>query len=73
MNHCPVVAITAGEPAGIGPDIVVDLASKQQSQQKSKAQLVLIADPELILARAETRGMQIQLPEDWFYVYGFKI
>ena len=53
---CPRIAITPGEPAGIGPDIV--LAAAQQSWQ---AELVAIADPELLSARAEQLGIPITL------------
>ncbi|RLA51578.1 MAG: 4-hydroxythreonine-4-phosphate dehydrogenase PdxA, partial [Gammaproteobacteria bacterium] len=38
----PRIAITPGEPAGIGPDIVL-MAARQQWD----AELVVIADPEL--------------------------
>ena len=47
------IALTAGEPAGIGPDLLVRLA-----QQPHAAQLIAIADPELLRARAA----QLQLP-----------
>lgn len=47
------LAITPGEPAGIGPDLVVQIA-----QQAHDVELVLIADPEVIKARAE----QLKLP-----------
>ena len=47
------IAITPGEPSGIGPDLTIQLAQQQHS-----AELVAIADPELLLARAR----QLQLP-----------
>ncbi|MGK0441715.1 MAG: 4-hydroxythreonine-4-phosphate dehydrogenase [Pseudohongiellaceae bacterium] len=47
------IAITAGEPAGIGPDLCIQLA-----QQSFIDELVVIADPELLSARAK----QLQLP-----------
>lgn len=49
----PRILITPGEPAGIGPDIVVQIA-----QQSWPAEIVVIADPELLQARAQ----QLQLP-----------
>lgn len=52
----PRVAITAGEPAGIGPDIVLAAA-----QQDWGAQLVVIADPDLLRERAALLGLAIQL------------
>lgn len=49
----PRIAITAGEPAGIGPDVLIQLA-----QQPCPARLIAIADPELLLERAQ----QLRLP-----------
>lgn len=53
MSTSPVVALTPGEPAGIGPDLCIQLA-----QRPPRATCVLIADPTLLLARAE----QLRLP-----------
>jgi 4-hydroxythreonine-4-phosphate dehydrogenase len=47
------IAITAGEPAGIGPDLCVQLA-----QRRWQIPLVVIADADLLRQRAE----QLQLP-----------
>ncbi len=47
------IAITAGEPAGIGPDLVIQLA-----QQTLPWPLVIIADPDLLA----TRAAQLELP-----------
>ncbi|WP_101758211.1 4-hydroxythreonine-4-phosphate dehydrogenase PdxA [Oceanicoccus sp. KOV_DT_Chl] len=47
------IAITPGEPAGIGPDLLIQLA-----QQAQAVELVVIADPALLLSRAE----QLKLP-----------
>ncbi len=47
------LALTPGEPAGIGPDLCIQVA-----QQVHQHQLIAIADPELLLQRAE----QLQLP-----------
>lgn len=44
----PRIAITSGEPAGIGPDICVMLA-----QQKINADITLIGDLNVLLARAK--------------------
>jgi len=49
----PRIAITAGEPAGIGPDLCVMLA-----QQAINAEIVVIADREVLSERAQ----QIALP-----------
>ena len=52
----PRLAITAGEPAGIGPDICLMIAQKPQS-----AQLVVIADPEMLAERAQQLGLNINI------------
>ena len=52
----PRLAITAGEPAGIGPDIVVRAAQRQWH-----AQLVAIADPALLMQRARQLDLPLQL------------
>jgi len=48
------IAVTPGEPAGIGPDLVVQLA-----QQAWPAELVVCADPELLTSRAKRLGLQV--------------
>lgn len=48
------LAFTPGEPAGIGPDLCVMLA-----QQPMAAQLVAIADPEMLQRRAELLGLPL--------------
>ncbi len=48
--------ITPGEPAGIGADITLQLA-----EQDIAAELVVIADPELLLARAQQLKISIEL------------
>ncbi len=52
----PRIAITAGEPAGIGPDILVQLA-----QQAWPAELVAVADPQLLHDRARLLSLPLQL------------
>ncbi len=54
----PRIAITAGEPAGIGPDIVLAMAGRGH-----KAELVVIAAPELLRERAALLGLDVQLRE----------
>ena len=50
------IAITPGDPAGIGPDIVI-----QWAQQQCEAQCVAIADPEMLLARANRLNLPLRL------------
>ncbi len=52
------LAITPGEPAGIGPDILLALA-----QRDWPAELVAVCDPELLQARAVALGLAINLTE----------
>jgi 4-hydroxythreonine-4-phosphate dehydrogenase len=53
----PRLALTAGEPAGIGPDLVVMLAQ----QTHPGCELVAIADPALLTARAHQLGLPLLL------------
>jgi 4-hydroxythreonine-4-phosphate dehydrogenase len=52
----PRIAITAGEPAGIGPELVVRLA-----QREWDAELIVIADADLINAAARQLGLPLRL------------
>ncbi len=56
--HNPVlrIAVTAGEPAGIGPDVVIALTDRDWP-----VEIVVIADPELIAARAAQLGTPIEI------------
>jgi len=55
MRSLPLV-ITPGEPAGIGPDLVLRLA-----QQKTLHPYVVIASRELLQTRAQQLGIDVQL------------
>ncbi|MFV9615176.1 MAG: 4-hydroxythreonine-4-phosphate dehydrogenase PdxA [Gammaproteobacteria bacterium] len=57
MRH--KIVITSGEPAGIGPDICLSLA-KLKAADIQNTELYIIADPELITARAKQLGKDIQ-------------
>lgn len=52
------IVITPGEPAGVGPDLVVALA-----QQDWPVELVVCADPALLLARASQLNLPLKLRE----------
>jgi 4-hydroxythreonine-4-phosphate dehydrogenase len=52
----PVLALTPGEPAGIGPDLAVSLATPRDYD------LVFIADPALLAARAQQLGRSFSAP-----------
>lgn len=57
MNRRTVIALTPGEPAGIGPDVAIAFA-----QQTSHCDLVLIADPAMLTTRAEQLQLAINTP-----------
>lgn len=56
MSNIPRIAMTPGEPAGIGPDLVLKIA-----QQDWPAQLIVLADKAMLTERAEQLGLPIQL------------
>ena len=56
-NHKLRIAITAGEPAGIGPDIILTLLQQQQWP----VDLVVIADPAVLRERAQQLGINLRL------------
>lgn len=51
-----MIAITAGEPAGIGPELIALLASRHR-ERPFGARLVVLGDRELLLARAARIGV----------------
>lgn len=55
----PTVAVTPGEPAGIGPDLVLLLA-----QRALPCRVVAIADPDLLRQRATQLRLDIAI-DDW--------
>src|SRR5512143_1159907 len=54
MHHAPLV-LTAGEPAGIGPDLCVQMA------QQTHPALVVIADSLLLQQRAAQTGLPLKI------------
>ena len=60
MNHdqLPTLALSVGEPAGIGPDIVARLATRALP-----ARLLCIADPQIIADRARALGIPLEIIE----------
>ena len=57
-SHLPRLALTPGEPGGIGPDITLMLASRAQPFA-----LIAIADPDLLSTRANRLGIEVELLE----------
>jgi 4-hydroxythreonine-4-phosphate dehydrogenase len=52
----PVVAVTSGEPAGIGPDICLALA-----RRKFPARVVVIGDRDMLEVRARQIGLNVRI------------
>jgi len=52
------LALTSGEPSGVGPDLLIQLIQQPQDQE-----LVAFADPDLIVQRAAQLGLPISLIE----------
>lgn len=52
----PILAITAGEPAGIGPELCVQIA-----QQNWDYQILVVCDRQLLLDRAEQLGLPLNI------------
>ena len=51
------MALSAGEPAGIGPDLCALLA-----REKFPGRVVIVGDPEVIAERARMRGLAFDIP-----------
>ena len=56
--NCPRLALTLGEPAGVGPDIVLCNARRETA-----AQIVVIGDPDVLEKRARRIGTTVELTE----------
>lgn len=52
------LVITAGEPAGIGPDLCIQIAQQAHAQQ-----LVVVADPDLLRERAATLNLPLTIEQ----------
>ncbi|MFK8028606.1 MAG: 4-hydroxythreonine-4-phosphate dehydrogenase PdxA [Gammaproteobacteria bacterium] len=58
MQHSPVIVVSSGEPAGIGPDLCILLAAKNW-----RARIAIVGDVELLRSRAAVLGVEAQLVE----------
>ncbi|MDO9049138.1 MAG: 4-hydroxythreonine-4-phosphate dehydrogenase PdxA [Methylobacter sp.] len=54
----PRIALTPGEPAGIGPDLCIQLA-----QQDLPCEIIVIASPQLLEERAKQLGLPLQIKD----------
>jgi 4-hydroxythreonine-4-phosphate dehydrogenase len=55
FSNCSRIALTAGEPSGIGPELCVQIA-----QYQHQCELVVIADPALLKQRADSLGLSVK-------------
>ena len=58
LTTIPRIALTSGEPAGIGPDLCIQLA-----QQDLACQLIVIACPDLLRERTQQLGLTLHINE----------
>ena len=58
VARAPRIAVTAGEPAGIGPDLCVGLA-----RRRLPARIVVVADRELLASRARLLGVPLKITD----------
>lgn len=56
MSLAQPIVLTAGEPAGIGPDLMVQIAQQPFSSGK-----VVVADPDLLLSRAKILRLPLRV------------
>ncbi len=59
MSEPVILALTAGEPAGIGPELCLQLAGDNR-----QAGIVVVASHSLLMARARVLGVNVRL-HDW--------
>src|SRR5256885_6723126 len=57
-NSLPIIAVTSGEPAGIGPDVCLALA-----RNRFAARIVVLGDREMLESRARQLGLRVQLSD----------
>lgn len=58
MNADQPIAVTVGEPAGIGPDLLVRIAHLGEASR-----LLIIGDPAVLASRAESLGTPVRIHE----------
>lgn len=57
-----LIAVTPGEPGGIGPDLCVQIAARRPPQEFGDG-LIFIADPQLLRERARLLGLTLDILE----------
>ena len=62
MHKAAIIAVTSGEPAGIGPELCLSLLD--YAEKDTSAHLVILADRQLMAERAQALGFKGSL-RDW--------
>lgn len=57
-DRLPVIAVTSGEPAGVGPELCLRL-----QEQSFPARVVVLADRHLLAARAQALRLRLSMPD----------
>lgn len=55
------IAITPGEPGGIGPDLICQISQQLSSPALKQAPLVIIADQDMLLQRAQALDLKLNI------------
>ncbi|RTR03831.1 4-hydroxythreonine-4-phosphate dehydrogenase PdxA [Halomonas nitroreducens] len=63
MSVSPVLALTTGEPAGVGPELAVMLATEAPAAGAADHRVVAVGDPDLLAERAAALGRPLELVE----------
>ncbi|MFG6176630.1 4-hydroxythreonine-4-phosphate dehydrogenase PdxA [Halomonas sp. THAF12] len=63
MSDAPVIALTTGEPAGIGPELAVMLAADGAVGGAMRHRRVAVGDPDLLAERAASLGRALEIVE----------
>lgn len=56
IRDIPVLALTPGEPAGVGPECAIRLA-----HEHPELRLLMVADPQLLAAAADAMGLNVSI------------
>ncbi len=57
----PRLAVTPGEPSGIGPDLIIQLSQPLQHPIQPQAELIVITDKNMIVERAKQLGIAVNI------------
>ena len=60
-NNLIKIAITSGEPAGIGPDLCLQLTKLQSQLALNRVQLIILADPKVLQDRAKDLNIKVNI------------